>query len=832
MHFLSLRKEETIISIVQKTYPIFKIDLYTNETSYELVYDTAKQVTSDDFEEAMLSFTTRNSMEDDSPVFSIVLAGKTKWDKVLTVNDLVRIQVLDDLFGKGINANPYIMVGLISDIHKEGEFANGSILYRITGRGMAKILMDFNVGVIQEVAVLIPSVGWLPDQTKNGLNFSGNTASGIAAEVMQRFIYNQQWGAKYVFKTPSGKTNQLLDFFIYQFTSWTADEALVDVTPFINYQGSIRQFLEDIAAKPFNELFFEFSNDGKCVAFMRPTPFDEDKWKALPSKSITSEDVVQESFGKNDAEMYSVFVVQAPNIMEFNSLDIGVFPKFHPDLVQKYGYKRLDANNRYLISSGANAAITSGNGVDGIANGTDSSLPAFNALWAFVTKNKLTEKENLEGKEASVEKLFNAAFPNMSNDLVIGIISALKDGTLTFESYQRLIEFSGDKAPAIPTYDVLMTFLKANMLEVPETIRKNRNMVYSAISAEYRFMPKNVVYGILDSLQAGTFTEEVYEELLANLGNPAQNNGSPPSKQIAGELLDKYTQRLFNWYCENVNFYAGDIRVVGSPDYRIGIRLDYLDEEEPALWEFYVESVQHEFDFVGGYTTILGVTRGLQSDSKGNKRFKNLYGKSKDFLGGYLGELPLDQLYQQGAAAQQPNVTGGATQTGAIPVAYDPYGNPIAGIGSGGPIAMMALNTARAMTSRAAVYSFGAGRGKNPFFDTVIYADCSSFVYWCYKTNGITLSGSTTDSIKADPRLKSIGVRGTNKNQVLSLMQQGDLIWFDTYKVDGHIGIYSGNGKFIHISGPKGNRQDILESDISSNYYWSVFKGHVMRFNG
>ncbi|MGE4657269.1 hypothetical protein ACEWFX_11360, partial [Bifidobacterium longum subsp. suis] len=98
--------------------------------------------------------------------------------------------------------------------------------------------------------------------------------------------------------------------------------------PFINYEGSIRQFLEDIAAKPFNELFFEFTASGKCTALMRPTPFDPDYWYQLPKYRFTSDIVVEESVGKNDEELYSVFVVQAPNLAEFTSMDLGVYPKF------------------------------------------------------------------------------------------------------------------------------------------------------------------------------------------------------------------------------------------------------------------------------------------------------------------------------------------------------------------------------------------------------------------------------------------------------------------------------------------------------------------------
>ncbi|MGV3163524.1 hypothetical protein ACEF19_09935, partial [Streptococcus hyovaginalis] len=189
------------------------------------------------------------------------------------------------------------MVGLISDIRKEGEFSEGSLFYRITGRAMTKALIDFEVGVIQEVSTVLVD-GWLPDrQDDSGLKFSGNTAAGIGNELMEKFVYKY---AKYNFANKKG----LKDYLDHNFTSWEKDESLGDVTPFINYEGSIRQFLEDIAAKPFNELFFEFTASGKCTALMRPTPFDPDYWYQLPKYRFTSDIVVEESVGKNDEELY------------------------------------------------------------------------------------------------------------------------------------------------------------------------------------------------------------------------------------------------------------------------------------------------------------------------------------------------------------------------------------------------------------------------------------------------------------------------------------------------------------------------------------------------
>ncbi|MGV3085478.1 hypothetical protein, partial [Enterococcus dispar] len=187
----------------------------------------------------------------------LVILAKEKWDKIINSNDLIRIRVIPDST-KGRPDNPYIMVGLISDIRKEGEFSEGSLFYRITGRAMTKALIDFEVGVIQEVSTVLVD-GWLPDrQDDSGLKFSGNTAAGIGNELMEKFVYKY---AKYNFANKKG----LKDYLDHNFTSWEKDESLGDVTPFINYEGSIRQFLEDIAAKPFNELFFEFTASGKCT---------------------------------------------------------------------------------------------------------------------------------------------------------------------------------------------------------------------------------------------------------------------------------------------------------------------------------------------------------------------------------------------------------------------------------------------------------------------------------------------------------------------------------------------------------------------------------------
>lgn len=59
----------------------------------------------------------------------------------------------------------------------------------------------------------------------------------------------------------------------------------------------------------------------------------------------------------------------------------------------------------------------------------------------------------------------------------------------------------------------------------------------------------------------------------------------------------------------------------------------------------------------------------------------------------------------------------------------------------------------------------------------------------------------------------------------LSEIKPGDIVFFDTYKVDGHVGIYVGNGKFIGAQSSTG----VAIADMSSGYFKSKFKGHVRR---
>lgn len=113
------------------------------------------------------------------------------------------------------------------------------------------------------------------------------------------------------------------------------------------------------------------------------------------------------------------------------------------------------------------------------------------------------------------------------------------------------------------------------------------------------------------------------------------------------------------------------------------------------------------------------------------------------------------------------------------------------------------------------VYKFGGGRSESDISKG--WFDCSSFVHWAYKQAGINLGNVTSTSTET---LNKMG-----KKVSASDLRVGDLIFFDSYKRDGHVGIYIGNGRWIGSQGSTG----VAIVSMNDNYWNPIFKGHVRR---
>ena len=112
-------------------------------------------------------------------------------------------------------------------------------------------------------------------------------------------------------------------------------------------------------------------------------------------------------------------------------------------------------------------------------------------------------------------------------------------------------------------------------------------------------------------------------------------------------------------------------------------------------------------------------------------------------------------------------------------------------------------------------YVWGGGRNQSDV-DAGRF-DCSSLVHYCYASAGITLG----------PRESVTTWSLINMGRAVpaSEMKRGDLIFFDTAGVNGHVGIYLGDGTFLNDSSTQG----VSIGDLNSAYWSKYFNGNVRR---
>ena len=95
--------------------------------------------------------------------------------------------------------------------------------------------------------------------------------------------------------------------------------------------------------------------------------------------------------------------------------------------------------------------------------------------------------------------------------------------------------------------------------------------------------------------------------------------------------------------------------------------------------------------------------------------------------------------------------------------------------------------------------------------------DCSGFVYFLYKSNGINI-----------PRT-SLAQSKSGKKLARKQLQKGDILFFDTHHRNhvNHSGIYLGKGKFIHSS--SGKAYGVTISELDKGFYLDKFRWGVRK---
>ncbi|WP_442602280.1 C40 family peptidase [Paenibacillus sp. KN14-4R] len=114
------------------------------------------------------------------------------------------------------------------------------------------------------------------------------------------------------------------------------------------------------------------------------------------------------------------------------------------------------------------------------------------------------------------------------------------------------------------------------------------------------------------------------------------------------------------------------------------------------------------------------------------------------------------------------------------------------------------INDAQSLMGKVR-YVYGKNDPKNLIFD------CSSFTKFVYAKQGVNLKWGATSQSKQGQSIKNV-----------SDLKKGDLVHFsvkDPNKI-GHVGIYMGDGKFIHNLNPKNG---VVISDMSKGYWAGKF---------
>ena len=133
---------------------------------------------------------------------------------------------------------------------------------------------------------------------------------------------------------------------------------------------------------------------------------------------------------------------------------------------------------------------------------------------------------------------------------------------------------------------------------------------------------------------------------------------------------------------------------------------------------------------------------------------------------------------------------------------------PVASTGSTAPGTADRGDAAAALAAKMVgkPYKYG-GSGPSGF-------DCSGLVSYSFKQAGVALPHNTTQQ------------RATSRLIKVAELRRGDLLFFDQEgKKHGHVGIYLGEGRFVHA--PSSGKS--VRTDALSNPYWKKHLSEARR---
>jgi len=141
-----------------------------------------------------------------------------------------------------------------------------------------------------------------------------------------------------------------------------------------------------------------------------------------------------------------------------------------------------------------------------------------------------------------------------------------------------------------------------------------------------------------------------------------------------------------------------------------------------------------------------------------------------------------------GTPSMDPPANGGMLPVPAVPAAVEPH--PVSS-DVRGPVVQLALSMVGVQ------YRYGGAHPRDGF-------DCSGLVYYTYTSNGHAVP--RTSRAQFDAALKI----------PLAQAAQGDLLFFQDQEKLSHVGIYLGDGRFVHAPS---SGDSVRVADVDSPYY-------------
>ncbi|BCK59785.1 tail lysin [Staphylococcus phage vB_SauH_DELF3] len=658
--------------------PKVRIEISTDDNTCTLRFEDTRVYTGMELGRKLLIFHTKNSMEHDSSVFRINRAGDPSWDKLVMANDIIRIFMVpnDDDNDNDVRQERLIQVGMCSGVSKVGSYGNDTTQLRITGPSLVKAFMKFGLGSLQEVQAVLHEVGWLYDgDGDNEVKFTGRAAQLVMTGRIRRFIPSMKYN--FTEKTYN-RIEPYLD--LEDLSGWDEFAKLTEVRAFTNFDGTDKQLMDMVTARPFNELFFKNSDKtpGLAKLVIRKTSFNPTERRALEYDQVPTEDFIEEDVGKSDVETYFIFTATPAGMCEELNGDVFSKPQFHPECTDRYGMTKFEVANLYIGTKYGSATE------DSETTGGDNASER-------VTYSKIMADLSNDGRESISKGLdkysskISSKYNNITKPEVKSILeSGITKGNLSMQDYEKITKNIPSRESVSHTRPKLTKekfvsigaekFNKKETFDDKDLNKKTTKAVTDDITKNYksgnprhakRLLEDYTRFKINPPLATTGDAFDKYLKAIETKSNIATDTISDASESP----LVMFSRMLFNWYHGNRDFYAGDFIVLKDPKSNLAKRLIIEDKQPGDTWEFYIDSVEHKFDYDQGYYTTPGVTRGLAyailTDGKVSPhRFAGFWNQSSDFMGAVMGEDTSKELKEKDVAEKKSSGDKGDSDSG------------------------------------------------------------------------------------------------------------------------------------------------------------------------